>query len=166
MRYWITGLGLAAMAATVAAQDAAPAWQYFEPEGAPMQAGSVSPDGAQLILKCDKPGKRTVYAVVVTKDRLVPPSSAPFVLDTEVRFDEKAPLQDRWRFYDNSAVAVNIGSSRALTRFITGLTDASKLRVRMNVERGRYVEVNFNVAGAKDAIDRVYASCQDDVPSA
>ncbi|MEO7570767.1 MAG: hypothetical protein ABIT16_13955, partial [Croceibacterium sp.] len=136
MRYRITGLGLglglglAAIAAAAAAQDAAPVWQYFEPEGAPMQAGTISADGAQLILKCDKPGRRSVYSVVVTKARLVPPSSAPFTLDTEVRFDSAAPFSDRWRFYDFSAVAINQGRSTALTRFLRGLVDASTLRLR------------------------------------
>ena len=165
MRYAIMGVSLAALAATASAQGPAPVWQYFEPEGAPIQAGVIAADGSQLILKCDKPGKRSVYAVMVSKERLVPPSSAPFVLDTEVRFDEAAPLEDRWRFYDNSAVAINQGRSTALTRFLRGLSTASKLRLRMNVERGRYVERSFDVGGAQDAITRVYASCQDELPT-
>lgn len=165
MRYGLIGLGAAAIATASAAQDAVPTWQYFEPEGAPMQAGVVAPDGSQLILKCDKPGKRTVYAVMVSHERLVPPSQSPFVLPTEIRFDENAPFEDQWRFYDNSAVAINQGRSTALTRFLRGLTTASTLRLRMNVERGHTVERSFTVTGAKDAIDRVYASCQDEVPT-
>ena len=54
----------------------------------------------------------------------------------------------------------------ALDRFMTGLPSASKLRVRMYVERGRTIEVNFDVAGAQEAINRVYESCQDDAPGA
>jgi hypothetical protein len=34
----------------------------------------------------------------------------------------------------------------------------------MNPERARYVEAEFEVGGARDAIGRVYASCQDQSP--
>lgn len=162
MRLCMIGLGLVASAA--AAQDAVTNWRYFEPEGAPMQAGVVNAKGEQLILKCDKPGKGSAYAVVVTPERLVPPARDPYVLPTEVRFDENAPLEDRWRFYDQSAVAINMRGQNALTRFMQGLPTASKLRLRMYVERGRTVEVNFEVAGAQDAIKRVWESCQDELP--
>jgi hypothetical protein len=161
---WVIGIGVAAVAASASAQDAATKWAYFEPEGAPMQAGVQNAQGAQLILKCDKPGKKSVYAVVVTPERLVPPARDPFVLPTEVRFDENAPQEDRWRFYDNSAVAIDMRDQQALTRFMRGLPSASTLRLRMYVERGRTIEVSFEVAGAPDAISRVYESCQDDVP--
>lgn len=124
----------------------------------------VNAKGEQLILKCDKPGNKSVYAVVVTPEPLVPPQRDPYVLPTEVRFDENAPTEDRWRYYDNSAVAIDMRGQQALTRFMRGLPNASKLRVRMNVERGRTIEVNFDVAGASEAIKRVYESCQDDAP--
>jgi len=166
MRNFLVGIGLAAIAAGAGAQDTGSNWAYFEPEGAPIQAGVVNAQGEQLILKCDKPGKGSVYAVVVTPDRLVPPSRDPYVLPTEVRFDENAPMEDRWRFYDQSAVAIDMRGQHALTRFMGGLPTASKLRVRMYVERGRTVEVNFDVAGAQDAINRVYESCKDQVPGA
>jgi len=165
MRKWILGLSVAAVAASASAQDGASKWAYFEPEGQPMQAGVQNAQGAQLILKCDKPGKKSVYAVVVTPDRLVPPARDPFVLPTEVRFDENAPQEDRWRFYDNSAVAIDMRGQQALKRFMSGLPSAEKLRLRMYVERGRTIEVNFEVGGAQDAIARVYESCGDDVPS-
>lgn len=164
MRYLIIGLGAVAIAAGASAQNAGSNWAYFEPEDGPMQAGVVNAKGEQLILKCDKPGNKSVYAVVVTPEPLVPPQRDPYVLPTEVRFDENAPTEDRWRYYDNSAVAIDMRGQQALTRFMRGLPNASKLRVRMNVERGRTIEVNFDVAGASEAIKRVYESCQDDAP--
>ena len=164
MRNWMIAIGVAAMAAGASAQEAASNWRYFEPEGAPIQAGVVNAEGAQLILKCDKPGKKSVYAVMVNPGPLVPPSSDPYILPTEVRFDENSPQEDRWRFYDQSAVAIDMRGQLALTRFMNGLPTASKVRLRMYVERGRTVEVSFDVAGAQDAIARVYASCEDEVP--
>ena len=165
MRHWMIGFGLMAIAAEASAQDGASSWRYFEPEGAPIQAGVIAEDGSQLILKCDAPGMGSVYVVVVTPDTLVPASQNPFLLPTEIRFDQRAPLEDRWRFSDKSAVAIDARGQLALSRFMDGLPSASKLRIRMYLERGRTVELNFDVAGARDAINRVYESCKDDVPS-
>ena len=165
MRKWIIGIGAAAIAAGASAQDAASKWAYFEPEGQPMQAGVVNAEGAQLILKCDKPGKKSVYVVMVNPAPLVPASRDPFILPTEVRFDDNAPNEDRWRFIGNSAMAMNARGQLALDRLMDGLPTASKLRLRMYLERGRTIEVSFDVAGAQDAINRVYESCKDDVPS-
>ena len=165
MRKWIIGIGAAAIAAGASAQDAASKWAYFEPEGQPMQAGVVNAQGAQLILKCDKPGKKSVYVVMVNPEPLVPASRDPFILPTEVRFDDNAPNEDRWRFIGNSAMAMNARGQLALDRLMDGLPTASRLRHRMYLERGRTIEVSFDVAGAQDAINRVYESCKDDVPS-
>jgi hypothetical protein len=163
MRYMLIAVALAASPA--AAQNQASPWQYFEPAGGTVQAGVVNAQGAQLILKCDKPGKGQVFAVVVTPEKQVPPSDKPF--DTralELRFDAGAAIEDRWRYYENSVVAIDQKPTIALTRFLNGLADATKLRVRTHPERARYVEAEFEVAGARDAIARVYASCQDQSP--
>lgn len=165
MRKWIIGIGVAAIAAGASAQSGASKWAYFEPDGAPMQAGVVNAQGAQLILKCDKPGKKSVYVVMVNPEPLVPPARDAYILPTEVRFDESAPQEDRWRFIGNSAMAMNARGQLALDRLMDGLPTASTLRLRMYVERGRTIEVSFDVAGAQDAIARVYESCKDDVPS-
>src|SRR5690606_15632833 len=163
MRYWMIAAALVAVPA--AAQDQASAWQYYEPEGGTLQAGVVNARGAQLILKCDKPGKGEVFAVVVTPEKQVPPSNQPFVTRAlELRFDAGAPVEDRWRYYENSVVAIDQKPTIALTRFLNGLADAAKVRVRTNPERARYVEAEFDVSGARDAITRVYESCRDTNP--
>jgi len=164
MRYLMLGAALAAVSAGAYAQAASP-WQYYEPAGGTMQAGVVAANGAQLILKCDKPGKKSVYVVMVNPEPLVPPARDAYILPTEVRFDESAPQEDRWRFIGNSAMALNARGQLALDRLMDGLPSASKLRLRMYVERGRTIEVSFDVAGAQDAINRVYESCKDDLPS-
>ena len=174
MRNWVIGMGVAAMAAGAVAQPTpapapAPAvqsqWRYFEQQGQPLQAGVVNAQGAQLILKCNAPGKKSVYVVMVNPERLVPPARDPFILPTEVRFDEQAPMEDRWRLTDNFAMAMNARGQLALDRFMDGLPTASKVRLRMYVERGRNIEVSFDVAGAQEAITRVYESCKDDLPN-
>ena len=165
MRKWILGVAVAAIAAGVSAQGTASKWAYFEQDGQPLMAGVVNADGAQLIMKCDKPGKKSVYVVMVNPEPLVPAARDPFILPTEVRFDENSPQEDRWRFIGNSAMAMNARGQLALDRLMDGLPSASKLRLRMYVERGRTIEVSFDVAGAQEAINRVYESCKDDLPS-
>jgi hypothetical protein len=163
MRYWFVAAALAAGPAV--AQEPASPWQYYEPEGGTLQAGVVNAQGAQLILKCDKPGKGEVFAVVVTPEKLVPPSNQAFVnRSLELRFDAEAPIEDRWRYYENSVVAIDQKPTIALSRFLNELADAGKVHIRMNPERARYVEAEFAVSGARDAIGRVYTSCQDQSP--
>jgi hypothetical protein len=163
MRYMIIAAAVAATPA--AAQEQPSAWQYFEPDGGTVQAGVVNAQGAQLILKCDKPGRGQVYAVVVTPEKLVPPSNQPFITRAlEMRFDTGATVEDRWRYYEQSVVAIDQKPTIALSRFLNGLANASRFHIRMNPERARYVEAEFDVGGARDAIGRVYASCQDQSP--
>lgn len=167
MRYLMFGVAIAAVAAGASAQEARPNWNYFEQPNQPIQAGVVAANGAQLILKCDKPGKKSVYAVVVVPENLVPPSTsgAYQMRVAEFRFDDLAPVEDRWRFYDHSAVAIDEGRSNSMTRFLAGLRSGGKLRVRLNPERARWVEANFEVGGAQDALTRVYESCKDELPA-
>ena len=163
MRYLTIAVALAAVPA--AAQNQASAWQYYQPDGGTTQAGVVNAQGAQLILKCDKPGKGQVYAVVVTPEKLVPPSNQPFITRAlELRFDTGAPREDRWRYYEQSVVAIDQKPTIALSRFLNELADAAKFKIRTNPERARYVEAEFDVSGARDAIARVYTSCQDTSP--
>ena len=163
MRYILLAAALAAGPAS--AQQPATPWQYFEPDGSPVQAGVVNAQGAQLILKCDKPGKGQVYAAVVSPEKLVPPSNQPFVTRAlELRFDADAPIEDRWRYYEQSVVAIDQKPTIALSRFLNELADSAKFHIRMNPERQRFVEAEFDVVGARDAIARVYASCGDQSP--
>jgi hypothetical protein len=86
----------------------------------------------------------------------------------ELRFDDKAPFEDRWRFYEKYVVAINKDGERSLTRLLSGMGDAQKLELRLYPERGKskVVTLNFNVAGAKEAIAQVYESCKDTNPAA
>jgi hypothetical protein len=61
-------------------------------------------------------------------------------------------------------VAIDQKPTVALSRFLNDLVDASRFRIRMNPERSRYVEEEFDVAGAREAIGRVYTSCRDQNP--
>jgi hypothetical protein len=167
MNRMLIGAALAAVSGAALAQDLpATDWAYFEPEDGPLQAGVVAADGSQLILKCDKPGKRSVYAVVATNTSLAPPMSDDRYESHTVtlRMDENAPWNDNWRFNDRFAMAVDKGNTRALTRLLEKLRTADKVELRFKPNNGLQTIVNFGTAGAQDAIARVYAGCKDEVP--
>src|SRR5690554_2044131 len=54
MRYLVMGVAAAALAAGAQAQQ--PAWGYFDADGS-SGAGVQAANGAQFMLKCDKPGR-------------------------------------------------------------------------------------------------------------
>jgi hypothetical protein len=179
MTKWIAGAALAALSAGAVAQappatpgavtQAPPAntkWGFFTPEGGTLQAGVVAADGSQFILKCDKQGNRSVYAVVVAQTNLARVQSDDRFesFPVSVRMDGNPPYDDNWRFNDRFAMAVNKGNVRSLTRLLEKLHTADKMQIRLQpVLRGE-VTINYDVTGARDAIERVFASCHDTLP--
>jgi hypothetical protein len=164
MRYLMIGAALAAVSGAGLAQESG--WGYYEPEGGTMQAGVQGSNGTQLILKCDEPGKRKVYAVVVAPTQLAPAKGASQFENRPVTlaFDGGAPVKDTWRFNDKFAAAMDDVNLRTMSRFAEKLGGASKLTVSLEPFRQSPVHTSFDVAGAADAIARVYESCQDENP--
>lgn len=165
MRYLTIGMSFAAaISAPAVAQE--PVWQFYEPEGSTLQAAVQAADGSQLILKCDEPGKRKVYAVVAVPTQLavargaVGYESRPVTLT----FDDTAPIKDQWRFNDKFAVAMNEVNLRTMTKFAQKLAGASKLNVILEPFQLSPYQTTFDVTGATDALARVYESCKDENP--
>ena len=166
MRIWLYGIVLAAVSASAGAQDSA--WGYFDAGAGPASgAGVQASDGAQLLIKCDKPGKHNVFAVVVSPLNIAAPlpankfESGPVTL----RMDAAAPWEDNWRFNDKFAMAVDQGNTRSLTRLLEKLQAAKTFDVVLKPVGKGEVRTSFNVAGAHDAIARVYEACKDDNPA-
>jgi len=155
------GIGLAALPVQTA-QAQSSAWGYFVPESGPIQAGVQSPEGGQLILKCDEPGKGEVFAVIVSPEQLRPASNRPQVRPLWLKFDDGSRDEDGWRHYENSVTALNTRRDRTLVQFLRDLADASTLEVRLEPSDGNPVLLNFQVAGAREAIARVFESCEDE----
>lgn len=152
---------LAACAAAAQAQGNS-AWAYFQPEGAPLQAGVVSPDGGQLILKCDEPGRGSVFAVIVSSERLRPSTTRPQVRSLWLRFDDGNREEVRWRYHEQSVLALNTRRDRNLEPFLRELVNADKLEVRFDPDGIPPFNITFTVTGARDAIDRVFESWEDE----
>lgn len=158
---------LALIGAAAAAQNAAPqsapqsVWAYFEGEGGLMQAGVQNAQGAQLIFKCDEAGDNTVYAVVFSPTRLRPPGPRPQVRPLTLRFDDGARDTFTWRHYDQTVVALNTRRDSTLPPFVAELVNATRLEVGLQPVDGSPFQLNFTVTGAREAIDRVFASCGD-----
>lgn len=154
--------GIAALAIPVATSAQSSAWGYYEPDDEPMQAGVQSSDGGQLILKCDDTGKGEVFAVVVSPNRLRPSTNRPQVRSLWIRFDDGPRKEERWRYYEQSVTALNTSRDQTLVDFLNGMADANMVEIRLEPADGPPFELNFQVTGARDAIARVFESCEDE----
>jgi hypothetical protein len=165
MRYWVVGVALAGLSAAGMAADSS--WGYFE-DGTSFGAGVQSNDGSQLLLKCDKKGKHQVFAVVVSPVNLAPPLPASKYQSqpVEVRMDTNPPYKDDWRANDKFAMAVDQGNTRSLTRLLEKLDSAGKMELVLRPLKSTPTTLEFPVAGAHEAIAKVYQTCQDDNPLA
>ena len=163
MRYLAMGVLLAAVAGSAHGQAAT--WGAFE-AGEGYGVGLRAADGSQLMLKCDKPGRNEVYALMLTEESLVPPSTTYIIRPVAVRIDDKAPYDDNWRFYEHYVVAIDRGTERSFTRLLTDLGDAKAVELRLypEVETRTPVTFRFDVAGAKEALAYVFESCKDTNP--
>jgi len=164
MRYLAPGALLAAVAGTAYGQ--ATTWGTFE-SGETRGVGIQAADGSQLLLKCDKPGRSEVYALVLTDKNLVEPFSTYVMRPIKVRVDETAPYEDNWRFYEHYIVAVNKGRERSLSRLLRDFGTGQKLELLLYPDpRSRTpVTLKFDIAGAQEAITHVFEACNDTLPS-
>lgn len=150
--------GMALATGSASAQDSA--WGYFEADGL-MQAGTVTAAGDQLIIKCDERGDGKVSAVLYSSERLKPPAPQPQPRTLRMRFDDGAPRVVSWPHFERTAVAQNTRRARQLPEFLGWLADSSTLQVIFEPVDGGPITVNYNVAGAREAIGRVYETCGD-----
>lgn len=155
-----------AVAAPVVAQAQASSWQFFEEAGGRNGASVKAADGTQLVLKCDKPGRREVHAIVLSpNDKLAVPNQRPISRPITFQFDGTAPKTEPWGFYPQYAIAQGKSNDRTLAHFVVALKDASNVKLRLDTGIGPDVDMQFNVAGAHEAITRVYQMCNDTIPS-
>lgn len=166
MRKSIIAAAVAMAATSVHAQT--PTWQYYEDGSAPLQAFVIARDGAQLILKCDKPGKGKVLAVFVANSPIAAPLANGRFESREVlvQVDDGGPYDDNLRFNDRFAMAVNQHSERSLTRLLEKIADGQKLDITLRPFKQAPVQMSFGIGGARAAITKVYEACKDTSPLA
>jgi hypothetical protein len=163
-------LAMALAGTAASAQEATPEWQYYEDAEATnglLQAFVQSADGTQLIFKCDEKGRSKVFAVMFSPEKLAAPSRTFFLSKLTLRYDKGPPNDERWRYFDQTAMAVNAPGERSLKRFLEKVADAKQLDVtfeRIDRNGSKAIEASFNVEGAREAIGHVFKSCGDDSP--
>ena len=160
MRYWMIALAAVAVPAAVLAQSA---WGSFQ-DGAGSGIGLQGSDGSQLLIKCDKPGKGSVYAMIVAPKRMVPPSAKPVMRPVKFHADSGPVRDDRWRFFDATASAVDTTTEASLKRLFVDLPDAKTLFVTLDPGQMTPTDLSFEVAGARAAIGTVFDACKDVAP--
>ena len=156
------------LAAATAVHGQTPEWQFYQDAKATnglLIAFVQAKDGTQLMLKCDKPGKRSVYAVLVAKEKLARPRARFTMRPISLRYDGGEVNDDRWRYFENMATAVNRPGEASLTRLLGKLADAKQLEVQFHPEDKVVPDyISFDVHDARDAVAQVYKSCKDKNP--
>ena len=169
MRYSLVAVLAVAVSAIAIAQDqpASPSgWQTFEDDSGRSGALVEADSGSQIVIKCDKPGRREVHAMILSSnDKLAVPNDRPISRPIRFQFDGKAPATENWRFYETYAMASGKTGDRALARFIVDLRNASKVRTILSTGIGPDVDLTFDVTGAKEAVTHVYEACKDSAPA-
>lgn len=172
MRYSLVAALAVAISAVAVAQDqpageaSASGWQTFEEDGGRSGALVKADNGSQIVIKCDKPGKREVHAMIMSaNDKLAIPNSRPISRPIRFQFDNKSPATENWGFYETYAMASGKTGDRSLARFVVGLRNASKVRAILSTGIGADVNISFDVTGAKEAIAHVYEACNDSAPT-
>ena len=160
MRYWILGVACAGLSAAALAQESD--WQIYDPGNEPAQAAVQSADGWQFIIKCDKPGKGSVYAVVVTTKPLVVTGSKNYqTRPAIISADGGAPDSQVWRYVDQFAMAVDYQHDRNLSRTLEELNGKSRMDIELQPDLMTHVRSSFNIKGTREAAAKVFQSCKD-----
>lgn len=164
MRFKVLGLALAVLSSGAAAQEASD-WAYFTGDDGLVQAGVQSSDGWQFLLKCDKPGKGSVYAVVVATKPLVVTGSKNYqTRPAIVSADGGAPDAQVWRYVDQFAIAVDYQHDRNLTRTLQELDGKSTFDIELQPDLMTHVRSSFKIRGTREAAAKVFQSCKDTSP--
>ena len=166
MRVTISAVALmAVVGGAAAAQDQVSAWQFIrnDPQG-PLAAAVAAKNGNQFIFKCDKPGKRSVYAVFYSEETLGRPGPVPSSRSVTYRFDNGPPVRSDWRYYEHTAVALNLSRIPALSKLLGKMGDGKSMELRVEPLNGPPITSTFDITGAKDAIAQVFESCKDKMP--
>jgi hypothetical protein len=165
MRYSLLAVALVATSAT--AQDTTSAWNFYNNDvgGGTVGATVRAADGTQFALRCDKPGKKSVYAAVNTETKLGNPGPAPILRNVDYRFDDGKMQKGSWRYYENMAVAIYTSrGERSLVKLLEGVGDAKAMELQLDPVTGLDITVRFDITGVREAVKRVYESCGDDDP--
>lgn len=106
-----------------------------------------------LIVKCDKPGRGSVYV------RLAP--TTPTVLDgpngpVDYRFDKLPPVEAYWFYFQDAASSRDWSEAKA---FLSGLTQSSQLAARLTAFDQSKRDMAFDVSGADQAVASVERVC-------
>jgi hypothetical protein len=153
------------VASTAAVAQQQSDWAFFTGDNGLVQAGVQSTDGWQFILKCDKPGKGSVYAVIVTTKPLIVTGSKNYqTRPAIVSADGGAPDSQVWRYVDQFAMAVDYQHDRNLTRTLQELDGKSKFDIELQPDLMTHVKSSFNVKGTREAAAKVFQSCKDTSP--
>lgn len=117
-------------------------------------ARSIGTPKAALVIKCDAEGEG-IYAHIVGpyQGETPPGETRPFVY----RVDKQSKTEELWRYVKGGAVQFDAEKARWFARFIM---NGKTLVVRQYNYEFATTDITFPIAGAKEAMERVFTICK------
>jgi hypothetical protein len=122
---------------------------------------SIETKTGTLAVKCDKPGKDSLYVTVLTADYLGSSSTSRYSSTSgKYRFDDQPPADLVRPSYDGRSAHLFATSAG---RFITELLAANpkRLRIQFVTYDSNFANADIDVTGAADALRQTAAICVD-----
>ena len=164
MRAVVAGLGLALAVASgaAAATTKIGSWTVEETSDAFTDVGAgiawVDASAGRLAIKCDRPGKNSVYVLVSPDHSLGFFGTTIEYRTTLLRFDQGTTISQQWNYYQDHGYSDRGAPARAITE---RARDAKQLKVRLLDFEEAPTDLIFDVSGAADAIAMVRQWCGD-----
>jgi len=113
---------------------------------------------AFLAVKCDEPGRNSVYVHFGSAQYLGGSGGRSDSRDLTYRFNQDEPVTARWTYSDSSAALFD---DRRVVSFVQRLATAERVAVRASTYRYETVTEVFEIvqADAQEVIRAVYATC-------
>lgn len=121
----------------------------------------LSDDKGMLTIKCDSPGKNSVYAAISSAKYLGGGGLSAELREVTFRFDGGTPTTDLWKYNENYAFVSDNRFDHRFSKFLQALKPTKKLVVRLTTYRGETVDHIFNVDGSADTVAKVFDGCRD-----
>lgn len=118
----------------------------------------VTNDVGGFAIKCDKPGPKSVYIQISTREYLGGRGAGPGFRDVILRTDERPAGTATGLYYGHSVILNNFENE--VRPISLGVTNATRLTARVTTYDFRQIDLIFpNLTGAAEAVVRVYKAC-------
>ena len=141
------------------------AWRYIQSDSAPAfrVVTTNAAKNATFGFQCDKPDQVSIYAFIVPGEKLGIPRHGAFKKSLTYQVDGSAAITKDWFYPDESKGEEMISKIPGVDSFdvINAVRKGTKsVRVQAGRADGKALELQFDIAGADAALNKLIADCK------